>query len=493
MNESQGTPQNSNIWVSIDNKSISDEIKHNQVASQGKESLHKKVNIADQVNFELSFDYEEFEATECPIANINVKTSNGCDNENILVNITKTSSSKIRNDKEKENFTMKNEVREIPDLEFPQNNLKGKKNKGFSQNDCSKHCEQNQSSSGYSIKGFRNSQPDCKKEILSQINAHSDEQFSQKQSQSSLKFTPTFLSKSSKDNKLKNQVLPILPSTSSSTKYEKDKKKSQCPVLSMKNKSAFKPPSCKKKSDSTKQQAKFDSSPNKEASSDLLYFSKLDQDAQHEIIIKIQKASSLSLSLCLSNGKALVNAFDFEQENIMNFVIFSECVISQPICLSISNDFISSTRKILLNCLSNGDCQKTIINCKEFLYYVHRVLEVENSQSICCKNMDDPVISCWLLQPDNPPSTFEDMAKLARLPIENFTTWQSCIKRSEILCARLLEELKNKHIDRLYSLVEMRLVPLLACMETRRIKVDTELLTSVSYTLKVSNLYIIIH
>ncbi|XP_063435406.1 DNA polymerase nu-like isoform X2 [Mytilus trossulus] len=102
----------------------------------------------------------------------------------------------------------------------------------------------------------------------------------------------------------------------------------------------------------------------------------------------------------------------------------------------------------------------------------------------------DPRVAGWLLDPDYPPSCFEDSLNSVNLEQK---------KKEVIDCSELLEEdisLLGKLMNRLYQklqsrelwdlfcCVETKLVPLLALMECQQVKIDTDKLMMFSNVLK---------
>ncbi|XP_005089980.2 DNA polymerase nu [Aplysia californica] len=213
----------------------------------------------------------------------------------------------------------------------------------------------------------------------------------------------------------------------------------------------------------------------------------LEKTTQKDVLRQIQNASTLSLSLLFLNGQALVNTFSTNHDKTKGLLIHSEDLSYKTLYLPFESNGTDLIRQTMLKSLSNENCMKTIVNSKDFLIVLHRHIGVENDHCIRCEKLDDPVIASWLLQPENPPSTFTDMASLVAFSGTediNDTNWHSCLKHVARLSAVLKEELFRRQLLTLYSRVEMKLVPLLACMETRSVKMDTKLLVRFSDLLK---------
>ncbi|XP_034242675.1 DNA polymerase nu-like [Thrips palmi] len=83
----------------------------------------------------------------------------------------------------------------------------------------------------------------------------------------------------------------------------------------------------------------------------------------------------------------------------------------------------------------------------------------------------DPLIGCWLLNPDKPPQTFKDVLSMMKISEEMGGIEILLSKLSE--CAKVLyEHLTKRGLWKLFLHIEMRITPILACMELHGIQVD---------------------
>lgn len=64
--------------------------------------------------------------------------------------------------------------------------------------------------------------------------------------------------------------------------------------------------------------------------------------------------------------------------------------------------------------------------------------------------------------------------------------WSSCLKLVPKLMHAFRDKLKADKLWPIFTEIEMKLVPILACMESHAIRVDTELFVRFSHILKVS-------
>ncbi|XP_026284370.2 uncharacterized protein LOC113210536 [Frankliniella occidentalis] len=95
----------------------------------------------------------------------------------------------------------------------------------------------------------------------------------------------------------------------------------------------------------------------------------------------------------------------------------------------------------------------------------------------------DPLVGCWLLNSDEPPHSFKDVLNFLQLCEDSNGAVKLLCKLSQ--CAQVLyEKLTRFGLWKLFLHIEMRVTPILACMELHGIKVDKDKLRKMASLLK---------
>ncbi|CAG5125614.1 unnamed protein product, partial [Candidula unifasciata] len=135
--------------------------------------------------------------------------------------------------------------------------------------------------------------------------------------------------------------------------------------------------------------------------------------------------------------------------------------------------------------LASKNIIKIIANCKEFLICVDKLFSFNSEHGIPCENIEDPVIACWLVDPDNQPASFVQLCRTAGLEHRSDDAdWPAFLQMTPKLMHNFRSKLKANKLWSVFTDIEMKLIPVLACMETQTIKVDTALFVKFSDILK---------
>ncbi|GFR97839.1 DNA polymerase nu [Elysia marginata] len=240
---------------------------------------------------------------------------------------------------------------------------------------------------------------------------------------------------------------------------------------------AFKPP----------QKAKVDSSClNDKPSGDMVNFGNLTCQERTETVDTLISSSALVLTLIYDNGNALCSKFPAASEHGK---VKELIVLANQRCYLIPSAFVKKEDigTKILQIISATETTKIICNCKEFLIGLWQLLEQkdEDDSPLQCTNLQDPCIASWLLDPEQSPSSFKQMCQVAGIHLENDDdTWLNCFKATPLLMKNLKTKLSSLNQWALYTEIEMRLVPILACMETRPININVSVFLNFSDILK---------
>ncbi|BFZ02404.1 hypothetical protein BsWGS_05443 [Bradybaena similaris] len=227
-------------------------------------------------------------------------------------------------------------------------------------------------------------------------------------------------------------------------------------------------------------------------------FSSLSLEKQRETLNALECSRSLVLTMLYNTSQTLMTTFysaaDYAkkknsllQPTMVGIVILDEDSTSKSFLIPselICRDDIKAT---LLCILVSANITKTIANCKEFLINVRKLysLNSDSEHGIPCENIEDPVIACWLVDPDNQPASFMQMCRTAGVEqIYDDSNWLAYLQMAPKLMHSFRKKLKANKLWSVFTLIEMKLIPVLACMETRTIKVDTALFVKFSDILK---------
>ncbi|RUS72236.1 hypothetical protein EGW08_020009, partial [Elysia chlorotica] len=198
-------------------------------------------------------------------------------------------------------------------------------------------------------------------------------------------------------------------------------------------------------------------------------------------------STTVVMTLVYEDGTALSSSFSSTTKHDVK--IKNLAVLANQRCYLIPGSLVTENeiRAKILELIGKPEETKIICNCKEFLIGLWQLLNLtaEHAWPLPCFNIQDPCIATWLLNPEQPPSSFKSMCSTAGIQWQNDDdTWLSCFKSTPLLMKNLERNLVSLNQWSLFTEIEMRLVPILACMEMRAINIDVSVFLKFSDILK---------
>ncbi|XP_033126470.1 DNA polymerase nu-like isoform X2 [Anneissia japonica] len=146
-------------------------------------------------------------------------------------------------------------------------------------------------------------------------------------------------------------------------------------------------------------------------------------------------------------------------------------------------------RKLFQDLMSNRSISKVCFGAQKLM---HVLLELYtfNSREVCSKwQVDDPKLAAWLLDADHCPHTFTELSEticIQQAPSDSKGRYKVCDDLLHMLevMIQLRRKLEESCLLQLYKQVEVKLIPILAVMETLGISIDTKLLLQYGKTLQ---------
>ncbi|XP_014674874.1 PREDICTED: DNA polymerase nu-like isoform X2 [Priapulus caudatus] len=151
---------------------------------------------------------------------------------------------------------------------------------------------------------------------------------------------------------------------------------------------------------------------------------------------------------------------------------------------------VLETKKQCVSTLMAAASTKLCFDAQELMYTVITELGCDQRQAVLKWSVYDPRIGAWLLDPDEPQETFSATAEVLGVKMSKFDMMSSdeLLKQDMIALTQVVkvlsEKLKQQSLWDLFTLVEMKLCPILAIMDRRGIKMDTNHLSIASATLQ---------
>nr|CAD7568337.1 unnamed protein product [Timema californicum] len=150
----------------------------------------------------------------------------------------------------------------------------------------------------------------------------------------------------------------------------------------------------------------------------------------------------------------------------------------------------TGAKRNFLQYLLSSPFRKICYEAQEMYTYLIDMFHFPARQVCLTWLLLDPLVGCWLLDPDQPVHTFsEAIDRLGAKPAvikkkDNFS--QSCqlLGVLSLVVEKLYHNLSSQKLWKLFVDMEMRLVPLLAVMELRGISVDKAKLEKMNVLLK---------
>ncbi|XP_059169595.1 uncharacterized protein LOC131951257 [Physella acuta] len=256
-----------------------------------------------------------------------------------------------------------------------------------------------------------------------------------------------------------------------------DLKQSSASTLK-KIKSGFKPPIKVKTVEGPKT--------NEKSTLEVLNFSSWSIQQQEEFLESLLSSQCLTLTMLFSNGQALVNTFysaaDHSKPHLKSIVIMTEVSQLQCVAIPMNVNLDENIKNILLQVMASEKICKTICNFKEFIVELNSLFSLD---AYDCANVEDPVIASWVVHSENQPLSFSQICRTSNFEfVYNEREWLPCFQFTPNLMKALRVKLKKDNLWTLFKSIEMKLVPILSCMELNSIKVDTEKLVGFSEILK---------
>lgn len=202
------------------------------------------------------------------------------------------------------------------------------------------------------------------------------------------------------------------------------------------------------------------------------------------------KLSHVVMTLVYNDGSALCTMYPpaIEIDKVRQLAI-----LAHQTCYLIMTTLIKNElgRKIL-ELISEKKPTKIICNFKEFLIGLWHFVEQKNENDesptdwlLPYTNVQDPFIATWLLDPEQSPSSFKHMCDIGGFQLENEDdTWLNCLRATPLLMKNLETKLSIFNQWTLYTEIEMRLIPILACMQRRPIHINVAAFLEFSSILK---------
>ncbi|XP_052099032.1 DNA polymerase nu-like [Mytilus californianus] len=134
--------------------------------------------------------------------------------------------------------------------------------------------------------------------------------------------------------------------------------------------------------------------------------------------------------------------------------------------------------------------RKICYGAKELFLILLKNIFNESEVKIGDWTVIDPQVAGWLLDPDNPPSCFEDSLNSVNIQqnkkegIDCYELLKEDFSLLGKLMNRLYQKLQSRELWDLFCCVETKLVPLLALMECQQVQIDTDKLMMFSNILK---------
>ncbi|XP_050399369.1 DNA polymerase nu isoform X2 [Patella vulgata] len=246
--------------------------------------------------------------------------------------------------------------------------------------------------------------------------------------------------------------------------------------------------------------------------------SKLPKDGRINLQTCLLQADSLSFTIIYNDGSTLITTGHQQQENNKKKLTknsgksidkWAKCICGairggpfkeykdQLLVFPLEDEseekeYFSWFREMMLKIFKEReviifDAQRIIITLIEVFHLqdVHKK-ETENW------DIQDPLLGVWLLDANKSPKTFLEVLRFAKLtPINHRvvgkeTSWY--IKANLLLMMAAVKKinalLKEQNIYNLYICVETKLIPILACMETARFKIEMSTVAKFSDILK---------
>ncbi|KAK3096165.1 hypothetical protein FSP39_023920 [Pinctada imbricata] len=228
----------------------------------------------------------------------------------------------------------------------------------------------------------------------------------------------------------------------------------------------------------------------------------LSESRRKTVFSEILSSDEILMSLCYSNG-----ATQMREPASMNAKVKGICLFykrgkipsrewsqDRVIYFQFSRDKDLNFRdfwKSIMKCSAKKVCcfSKDMMRALLQHVFVNDSQHSGKSELMNCDIMD-PIVGCWLLNPDNPPANFNQALQVFHInqkeaDILNCTDVISQdFQHLSIMMGLLHQKLDNSGMWSLYNCVETKLTPLLAIMENRSLTVDTKIFTQFAEILK---------